>query len=86
VKYVLDGRSDPVCEWETLWIRSGTHCKVQGLFVVSCAKTAESIEMQFGLLSQVSSWNHILDGGADAPSERGTFMLHLREVHYTAHI
>jgi len=33
------------------------HCEVQGLPEVSCAKMAELIEMQFGMLSQVSPWN-----------------------------
>jgi len=40
------------------------HCKEQGLSVVSCAKTAELIEMQFGTLSVVGQGNHVLDGGA----------------------
>jgi len=34
-----------------------THCKVSGLSAVSCAKMAESVNMQFGMLSQVSPGN-----------------------------
>ena len=33
------------------------HCKVWGPSTVSCAKTAERIEMQFGMLSQVGPGN-----------------------------
>jgi len=30
---------------------------------VSCAKTAEPIEMPFGLWTRVSRWKHVLDRG-----------------------
>ena len=40
---------------------------------MSCAKTAEPIEMQFGMLSRVGPGNHELYEGADAPTKRGTF-------------
>ena len=40
---------------------------------MSCAKTAEPTEIPFGQLSWVSPGNHVLDGGADAPTGRGTF-------------
>jgi len=33
--------------------------------IVSPAKTAEPIEMQFGMLSWAGSENRVLDGGAD---------------------
>jgi len=32
---------------------------------LSCAKTAEAIEMLFGLRAWVATRNHILDGGTD---------------------
>jgi len=32
---------------------------------MSCAKTAESIEMLFGGLTHVDPRNHVLDGGQD---------------------
>ena len=41
--------------------------------VVSHAKTAESIEMPFGLWTRVGPRNHVLDGGADASVGRGPF-------------
>jgi len=41
---------------------------------MSCAKTAEPIEMPFGVLSRVVPRNHVLDGGADAPVGKGSFM------------
>jgi len=42
--------------------------------VVSPAKTAEPIEMQFGMLRRVDPRNHVLDGGADAQMEEGTLL------------
>jgi len=33
--------------------------------VVSCVKTAEPIEMPFGLWTVVGPGNHVLDGGLD---------------------
>jgi len=38
---------DPVCEGTIFWEKRATHCKVQGLSAVSCAKTAEPIELPF---------------------------------------
>jgi len=37
-------------------------CKVQGLSAVSCAKTAEPIEMQFEILSRACPGNQVLYG------------------------
>jgi len=39
---------------------------------VSCAKTAEPIEMQFGMLSRVGP-EHVLYGDVHALTGRGTF-------------
>jgi len=39
---------------------------------VSCAKTAEPIEIQFGMLSRMDPGNHLLHDGADAPMRWGT--------------
>ena len=41
--------------------------------LVSPAKTAEPIEMPFGLRTRVGPGNHALDGGADVPTGRRTF-------------
>ena len=41
--------------------------------VVSHAKTAEPIDMPFGLWARVSSRNHVLDGGPDRPMRRAIF-------------
>ena len=41
--------------------------------VVSPAKTAEPIELLFGLRTPVGQRNHVLDCGADAPTRKGTF-------------
>jgi len=40
---------------------------------VSPAKTAELIEMLFGLMTRVSPGNHVLDGGPDPPHRKGQF-------------
>jgi len=40
---------------------------------VSPAKTAELIEMPFGLRTRVGPGNHVLDGGPDLPMGRGNF-------------
>jgi len=41
--------------------------------LVSAAKTAEPIEMPFGLRTGVGTGNHVLDGGPDLPMGRGNF-------------
>jgi len=41
--------------------------------VVSPAKTAEPIEMQIGMLSQVGPGIYVLHGEVDASTGRGTF-------------
>ena len=38
---------------------------------MSCAKTAEPIEMPFGLRIPVGPRNHVLNGGSDSSTERG---------------
>jgi len=50
-------------------------CLSVGLSVtlVSPAKTAEPIEMPFGLWTLVGPRNHVLDGGPDPPMGRGNF-------------
>ena len=40
---------------------------------MSPAKTAELMEMPFGLRTQVGTGNHMLDGGPDPPTGRGNF-------------
>jgi len=37
--------------------RFSAHCKVHRLSAMSCAKTAEPVEMHFGMLSQVGPGN-----------------------------
>jgi len=39
----------------------------------SPAKTAEPVEMPFGLRTRVGPGNHLLDGGPDPPMGRGNF-------------
>jgi len=40
---------------------------------VVCAKTAEPIEMPFGLWARMGPRDHVLDGGPDPPMGRGNF-------------
>ena len=42
------------------------------LYPMSCAKTAEAIEMSFGMQSRVNPRNHVLDG-VQIPRENGQF-------------
>jgi len=48
-------------------------CRSVTFLVVSPAKTAEAIEMPFGLWARVGLRNHVLDGGSDALTTMGTF-------------
>jgi len=50
---------------------SSTVCR--SVTLVSPAKTAELIEMPFGLRTRVGPGNHVLDGGPDPPMGRGNF-------------
>jgi len=40
---------------------------------MSCAKTAEPIKMQFGILSQVGQEKPVFDGGCRCPHGKGHF-------------
>jgi len=42
--------------------KGASHCKAQGHMAVICAKTAELIEMSFGLWARMGRRNHVLDG------------------------
>ena len=42
--------------------KGAAHCKVQGLSVVNCAKTAEPSEIPFGLCTRLEPRKHVLDG------------------------
>jgi len=41
---------------------------------VSCAKTAEPLEMPFGMWTVVGPSNHVLDGGSRLPHTKGQFL------------
>jgi len=69
--HVLDGGPDPPWEGALLGER-GALCKVYGLFALNCAKTAEPIEMPFGMLTWVDPRNHVLDE-VQIPTGRGNF-------------
>jgi len=44
-------------------------------FTVTCAKTAEPIDMPFWMKTWVGPRNHVLDGGADLPTGTGNFQM-----------
>jgi len=54
--------------WDTVYIQA-SHYKAEGHSVVICAKTAEPIEMPFGLWVRIGPRNHVLYGGLDPPWE-----------------
>jgi len=43
--------------------KGASHCEVEGHSTVICAKTAEPIEMPFGLWVRMGPGNHVLDAG-----------------------
>ena len=45
----------------------------QSVTLLSPAKTAERVEMPFGLRTQVGPENHVLDGGPDPLMGKGNF-------------
>jgi len=51
----------------------GVHYKVYGFSAVSCAKTAEPIEMWFGLWTRVGPRKHVLEG-AQIPHVKGQLL------------
>ena len=49
---------------EGLFLGKGSpHFKVYALSAVSCAETAEPIDLLFGLWTRIGTRNHVLDGG-----------------------
>ena len=42
--------------------KGAAHCKIQQLSAISCAKTAEPIEMPFGIWTPVGPRKHVLGG------------------------
>jgi len=65
--------SDPPRGRGLFWGSIAAHCKVMGHSTVSCAKTAEPIDMPFWIKILVGPRNHVLDGGADPPREKAIF-------------
>jgi len=45
------------------------YCKVYGYSTIICAKTAEPIEMPFGLWTRMDPRNQVLDGGPQVPRD-----------------
>jgi len=68
--HVLDGGPDPHGKGQ--FLGKGHPGKVQGLFAVSCAKTAEPIDLRFRLWTRVGGRKHKFNRGANVPSWEGT--------------
>jgi len=45
--------------------RGALYCELYGETAVICAKTAELIDMPFGVLARMGPRNHVLDDGPD---------------------
>jgi len=63
--HVLDGGPDPPMGRGNFWGKGASHCKVREYSTFICAKTAEPIEMPFGLWARMGRWNHVLDAGPE---------------------
>ena len=50
---------------------TASHCKVYGC---STVKTAEPVEMSFGIWTRVDRWNHVLHGGSRSPHAKVQFL------------
>jgi len=61
--YVLDGVQVP-CEGAIFSGEREARCEVQRPSAVSCAKTAEPIEMLFGIWTRLGPRKHVLGEGA----------------------
>ena len=71
---MLDGGPDHSRGRGQFWVENvAAHCKVIGHSRVSCAKTAEPIDVPFWLKTRVGQRNHVLDGDAVTPTGRGSF-------------
>jgi len=64
--HVLDVGPDPPWEGAILWGKGTLHCKVEGNSAVPCSKTAESVEMPFGLRARMDRKNHVRWGSSGA--------------------
>ena len=69
--HVLDRRPDPPRGRGNFLGNVAAHCKVMGPSTMSCAKTAEPIEMLFWMKTRAGLRNHLLDVGADLPRKKG---------------
>ena len=61
--HVLDGGPDLPMGRGNFFGERASHCKVWGYSTVICTKTAEPIELSFGLWAWMCPRNHVLDGG-----------------------
>ena len=52
---------DSPFEWTILRGEGAAHYKVKGLSALSCAKTAEPIDVPFGMWTRMGARKHVLD-------------------------
>jgi len=65
--HVLDGGPDPPIGRGNFEGKKGFPIVKYRDIAVICAKTAEPIEMPFGLWARIGPRNHVLHGGPDPP-------------------
>ena len=51
--------------------KTASHCKAYGR---STVKTAEPVDMSFGIWTRVDQWNHVLYGGSRSPHAKVQFL------------
>jgi len=83
--HVLDGGPDPQREdWAINFFFWGggvaVHCKLMGHSTVSCAKTAEPIDVPFWMKTMVGPRNHVLYMGCRSPNWRRQFSAVVRAI------
>jgi len=71
--------ADPPCKRAILRGKEAAHTKVEGPSPVSCAKTAEPIEMPFGMWTRVGPRKHALEWGCTlAQPSKSDWTVHVR--------
>jgi len=71
MNHVLNEIQTPTCEGAILRGKQANHCKVLRHSAVICAKTAEPVEVPFGLWTPMGRKHYVLHGNFRYPMGRG---------------
>jgi len=74
MNHVLYEVQMPTWEGAILRGKQETHCKLYRHSAVSCANTAEPIEVPFGLWALMGRKHHVLHGRSSSPMGRGNLV------------